>query len=72
MWILVSDPEAVRAERTRAYENELMHPYHAAERGLVDDVIAPARTRSVIAAALAMLQSKHADLPDRKHGNPPL
>ncbi|MFE3852888.1 acyl-CoA carboxylase subunit beta [Streptomyces griseorubiginosus] len=67
-----ADPEAVRAERTRAYENELMHPYHAAERGLVDDVIDPARTRSVIAAALAVLQSKHADLPDRKHGNPPL
>ncbi|MDH6453716.1 MULTISPECIES: acyl-CoA carboxylase subunit beta [unclassified Streptomyces] len=67
-----ADPEAVRAERTRAYENELIHPYHAAERGLVDDVIDPARTRSVIAAALAVLQSKHADLPDRKHGNPPL
>lgn len=67
-----ADPDAVRTEKVKAYESELMHPYYAAERGLVDDVIEPARTRSVIAAALAMLRTKHAELPDRKHGNPPL
>ncbi|MFF8290229.1 carboxyl transferase domain-containing protein, partial [Streptomyces sp. NPDC016309] len=47
------------------------HPYYAAERGLVDDVIDPSETRSVLIASLAMLCSKHADLPHRKHGNPP-
>ncbi|WP_078950184.1 carboxyl transferase domain-containing protein, partial [Streptomyces lavendulae] len=47
------------------------HPYYAAERGLVDDVIDPAETREVLVSALAMLRTKHADLPSRKHGNPP-
>ncbi|MFJ2899927.1 carboxyl transferase domain-containing protein, partial [Streptomyces sp. NPDC087218] len=50
---------------------ELMHPYYAAERGLVDDVIDPAETREVLIASLAMFRNKHADLPSRKHGNPP-
>ncbi|MFD4151075.1 carboxyl transferase domain-containing protein, partial [Streptomyces goshikiensis] len=47
-------------------------PYYAAERGLVDDVIDPAETRSTLISALAMLRTKHADLPARKHGNPPM
>ncbi|RZM98934.1 carboxyl transferase domain-containing protein, partial [Streptomyces alfalfae] len=50
---------------------ELMHPYYAAERGLVDDVIDPTETRQVLIAGLAMLANKHADRPARKHGNPP-
>ncbi|MFE9427044.1 acyl-CoA carboxylase subunit beta [Kitasatospora sp. NPDC006697] len=66
------DPEAMRAQKIQEYKSELMHPYYAAERGLVDDVIDPAETRSALAAALAMLQTKHADLPSRKHGNPPM
>ncbi|MFI2620581.1 carboxyl transferase domain-containing protein, partial [Streptomyces sp. NPDC018587] len=41
------------------------------ERGLVDDVIDPAQTREVLINSLAMLANKHADLPSRKHGNPP-
>ncbi|CAM5694530.1 Methylmalonyl-CoA carboxyltransferase OS=Streptomyces antimycoticus OX=68175 GN=SANT12839_066420 PE=4 SV=1 [Streptomyces antimycoticus] len=39
--------------------------------GLVDDVIDPAETREVLIRSLAMLRDKHADLPSRKHGNPP-
>ncbi|MEI5099089.1 acyl-CoA carboxylase subunit beta [Streptomyces sp. PmtG] len=65
------DPEAMRARMVKEYKAELMHPYYAAERGLVDDVIDPAETRSALASALAMLHAKHADLPSRKHGNPP-
>ena len=65
------DPEAVRARMVKEYQEELMHPYYAAERGLVDDVIDPAETRQVLIRSLAMLDSKHADLPSRKHGNPP-
>ena len=66
------EPEAMRAQKIKEYRTELMHPYYAAERGLVDDVIDPADTRPVLAAALAMLRTKHADLPSRKHGNPPM
>src|SRR6478609_7173558 len=66
------DPDDMRAQKIKEYKSELMHPYYAAERGLVDDVIDPAETRSVLASALAMLRTKHADLPSRKHGNPPM
>ncbi|MEW2393546.1 acyl-CoA carboxylase subunit beta [Streptomyces venezuelae] len=65
------DPEATRARLAKEYQAELMHPYYAAERGLVDDVIDPAETREVLIQSLAMLRTKHADLPSRKHGNPP-
>jgi acetyl-CoA carboxylase carboxyltransferase component len=65
------DPEAKRAEMVKLYKSELMHPYYAAERGLVDDVIDPAETRAVLARSLRMLRTKHADLPQRKHGNQP-
>ncbi|KPI32473.1 Propionyl-CoA carboxylase [Actinobacteria bacterium OV320] len=65
------DPEAMRQKMVKEYRSELMHPYYAAERGLVDDVIDPAETREVLVRSLAMLRSKHADLPSRKHGNPP-
>ncbi|MFE6286050.1 acyl-CoA carboxylase subunit beta [Streptomyces sp. NPDC057877] len=66
-----ADPEAMRQKMVKEYKSELMHPYYAAERGLVDDVIDPADTREVLIASLAMLDTKHADLPSRKHGNPP-
>ncbi len=67
-----TDPDALRAQKIKEYTTELMHPYYAAERGLVDDVIDPGQTRSVLADALAMLRPKYADLPSRKHGNPPV
>jgi acetyl-CoA carboxylase carboxyltransferase component len=67
-----ADPEATRARLVKEYQAELMHPYYAAERGLVDDVIDPGDTRRVLVRALAMLRRKHAVLPDRKHGNVPL
>jgi methylmalonyl-CoA decarboxylase subunit alpha len=66
-----SDPEAMRSRMVKEYKAELMHPYYAAERGLVHDVIDPAETREVLVGGLAMLRTKHADLPARKHGNPP-
>jgi acetyl-CoA carboxylase carboxyltransferase component len=66
------DPDAVRARLVKEYKAELMHPYYAAERGLVDDVIDPADTREVLTRSLAMLHTKHVDLPVRKHGNPPV
>ncbi|MFJ9721155.1 acyl-CoA carboxylase subunit beta [Streptomyces sp. NPDC101209] len=66
-----ADPAAVRAQKIKEYQRELMHPYYAPERGLVDDVIDPAETRSALIRSLDMLRTKHAPLPSRKHGNPP-
>lgn len=66
-----ADPEAVRALRIAEYQDELVHPYYAAERGLVDDVIDPGETRSMLIKSLTMLRAKHRPLPSRKHGNQP-
>lgn len=49
----------------------LMHPYYAAERGLVDDVIDPAETRIPLIDALAVLRTKHVSQRSRKHGSQP-
>lgn len=65
------DPDVARRQRIKDYRKELMHPYYAAERGLIDDVIAPEDTRAVLIDALEMLRDKRALLPSRKHGNPP-
>nr|WP_043626120.1 acyl-CoA carboxylase subunit beta [Nonomuraea candida] len=65
------DPEETRRRKIDEYRRELVHPYYAAERGLVDDVIDPRETRSVLIRGLDMLHAKDADLPRRKHGNPP-
>ncbi|PZG56384.1 methylmalonyl-CoA carboxyltransferase [Spongiactinospora gelatinilytica] len=65
------DPVATRARKIEEYRERLVHPYYAAEHGLVDDVIDPAETRAVLVRAFAMLRHKDAALPHRKHGNPP-
>jgi propionyl-CoA carboxylase beta chain len=66
------DPEAKRAELIEAYKAEFANPYTAAERGYVDDVIEPRRTRPVVVEALETALSKRERRPSRKHGNIPL
>ncbi|GAA1374753.1 acyl-CoA carboxylase subunit beta [Streptomyces beijiangensis] len=66
-----SDPEAAREQYIKEYRDQLMHPYYAAERGLVDDVIDPAETRVRLIDALAVLRTKYVAQPSRKHGNQP-
>ena len=63
---------AERAELEAAYEQRLLNPYVAAERGAIDSVIEPADTRREICAALEMLVSKRERLPRRRHDNAPL
>ncbi|MGV9329900.1 acyl-CoA carboxylase subunit beta [Streptosporangium sandarakinum] len=67
-----ADPAALRGELLGRYVEELVHPYYAAERGLVDDVIDPVETRSAVARGLAMLRDKRRPGARRKHGNVPL
>jgi propionyl-CoA carboxylase beta chain len=66
------DPDARRAELIADYRARFANPYIAAERGYVDDVIEPRRTRAVLANALATALSKREPRPPRKHGNIPL
>lgn len=65
------DSDRERERLIQEYKAELMHPYHAAEHGLIDDVIEPAETRGVLIRSLAMLRSKNVAIPSRKHGNQP-
>jgi propionyl-CoA carboxylase beta chain len=67
-----ADPDARRAELIAAYEDELANPYVAAERGYIDGVIPPSRTRIAVTQALRGLRTKRAALPPKKHGNIPL
>jgi acetyl-CoA/propionyl-CoA carboxylase carboxyl transferase subunit len=66
------DRETRKAELVEEYREEFAHPYKAAARGYLDDVILPEDTRPRLIDALDMLEDKRADRPDRKHGNIPL
>ena len=66
------DAEARRAELIEDYRERFANPYVAAERGYVDEVIEPRRTRPVLADALETALTKRERRPARKHGNIPL
>jgi propionyl-CoA carboxylase beta chain len=66
------DPEARRGELIAEYRERFANPYTAAERGYVDDVIEPRRTRPVLIDALQTAITKRERRPPRKHGNIPL
>ena len=66
------DAEARRAELIADYKERFANPWSAAERGYVDDVIEPRRTRPYLVRALETMLSKREPVPKRKHGNIPL
>jgi propionyl-CoA carboxylase beta chain len=66
------DSEARRVQLIDDYRERFANPYVAAERGYVDDVIEPRRTRPVLADALETVLTKRERRPPRKHGNIPL
>ena len=66
------DPEAETAKREAEYRERFAHPYIAAARGYVDDVIDPRETRPRLISALDMLRNKRDENPPKKHGNIPL
>jgi acetyl-CoA carboxylase carboxyltransferase component len=69
------DEQARRAEqieREREYDDRFLSPFPAAERGYVDEVIAPGDTRRALAAALERLSTKREDHSPRRHSNTPL
>ncbi|HLK43946.1 MAG TPA: acyl-CoA carboxylase subunit beta, partial [Thermoleophilia bacterium] len=66
------DPVARRAELVEEYRERFANPFTAAERGYVDDVIAPRRTRPVLITALEACRGKRVETLPRKHGNIPL
>ncbi|MBR2571402.1 MAG: methylmalonyl-CoA carboxyltransferase [Clostridia bacterium] len=68
----IKNPNEVRAELEKDYQDNIADGLNAAKLGLVDDVIEPAETRQMLAAALEMLAAKREVGPAKKHGNLPL
>src|SRR5215510_13578346 len=67
-----SDKASARRSRIDEFEDKFANPYVAAERGFIDEVIEPAKTRPKLIRALALLEDKHDSNPRKKHGNIPL
>ncbi|MEE2669344.1 MAG: acyl-CoA carboxylase subunit beta [Gemmatimonadota bacterium] len=66
------DPKAATDARIEEYRERFAHPYIAAARGYIDDVIDPRQTRPRLIRALDMLRNKRDENPLKKHGNIPL
>ncbi len=66
------DPSTKLAEKEQEYAEMFAHPYRAAERGYVDEVIIPENTRTKLLDAFKMLENKVEHLPKKKHSNIPL
>jgi propionyl-CoA carboxylase beta chain len=67
-----SDPERATDAKIEEYRQKFAHPYVAASRGFLDDIIDPRDTRPRLIDALETLKSKRDRNPPKKHGNIPL
>lgn len=67
-----NDSEAKWKEKESEYAELFAHPYNAAARGYVDEVIEPSTSREKLIKAFKMLENKVDVLPKKKHGNIPL
>lgn len=66
------NPEAKQKELEDQYSEEFAHPYKAAARGFIDDVILPGETRKKLIRAFELCQNKADRVPKKKHDNLPL
>ncbi len=66
------DPEAKEQELIDFYKKEFAHPYKAAHRGYIDNVILPGETREKLIKNLSICENKVDSVPEKKHDNLPL
>jgi propionyl-CoA carboxylase beta chain len=66
------DPAGATERLIAEYTEKFAHPYTAAARGYIDDVIDPRDTRPRLIEALRTLRTKRDKNPPKKHGNIPL
>jgi propionyl-CoA carboxylase beta chain len=64
--------EKLRREKTDDFRERFANPYVAAERGYIDAIIEPSKTRAKLITALRSLENKRDTNPKKKHGNIPL
>ncbi len=66
------DQKQKHNELVSEYRQKFASPYIAAQKGYIDEVIAPAETRPKLISALESLATKRELRPSRKHSNVPL
>jgi propionyl-CoA carboxylase beta subunit len=66
------DAASATARLIDEYTGKFAHPYAAAARGYIDDIIDPRDTRPRLIEALRTLRTKRDRNPSKKHGNIPL
>ncbi|MDQ3950637.1 MAG: acyl-CoA carboxylase subunit beta [Gemmatimonadota bacterium] len=67
-----ADPARATDQMIDDYRGKFAHPYIAAGRGYLDDIIDPRDTRPRLISALESLRAKRDKNPPKKHGNIPL
>ncbi|MCW9065685.1 MAG: acyl-CoA carboxylase subunit beta [Ignavibacteriaceae bacterium] len=67
-----NNPEKEIEKKLSEYITKFANPYITAERGYVDDVIAPRETKQKLINAFNLLRTKVDTNPKKKHGNIPL
>jgi propionyl-CoA carboxylase beta chain len=67
-----ADKDQATEQKVNEYREKFANPYIAAERGFIDEVIAPSETRPKLIKALRFLDNKVDSNPKKKHGNIPL
>jgi propionyl-CoA carboxylase beta chain len=67
-----TDEAAATEAKIVEYREKFAHPYIAAGRGYLDDIIDPRDTRPALIDALETLKTKRDRNPPKKHGNIPL
>ncbi len=67
-----ADPQQELQRKEVEYAEKFAHPYAAASRGFIDEVIFPSETRKKLIRAYETFQFKVDKMPRRKHGNIPL
>jgi propionyl-CoA carboxylase beta chain len=71
--IAASDnPDLTTSMKEKEYKMAFAHPFQAAQRGFIDEVIQPDKTRAKLIKAFNMLKNKKVQKPLRRHGNIPL
>ncbi len=68
---VANDPE-LKKQKIQEYQENVVSPFVAAQKGYIDDIIHPQETRSKICKAINMLHNKKSHNPSKKHDNLPL
>ena len=66
------DPESMREQCKKEYEDRFLNHYVAAARGYVDEVIVPSETRNKIINILSLYQEQEVDENKIPHKNIPM